>query len=119
MKVGRAWSGYFKALTIGIGLAGASLDNAFAADLKSWPMPVWALATACDDQLNCEKRAARVPDVILKHSQSIRDCTAYMTLVAGGTRVDADGNVTHVVVTCAVSRHAPKGYTLPTSQDDR
>lgn len=116
--MGGAWNDFLKVLTIGIGLAGVSSGSALAADLKNWPVPVWALATTCDDQLNCEKRAARVPDVILKHSQSIRDCTAYMNVVAGGTRVDADGNVTHVVVTCAVSRHAPKGYTLPTSQDD-
>jgi hypothetical protein len=95
-------------------LLGATLisGNAKADNLKTWPIPVWALAITCDDQLNCEKRAGRVPDVVLKHSESVPDCTAYMNVVAGGTRTDADGNVTHVTITCAVSRRAPKGYKL-------
>ena len=110
--MGGVSGGHFKSIVSGIGVAVALCGNAGAGDLKSWPVPVWALAITCDDQLNCEKRAARVPDVILKHSSSISDCTVYLNVTAGGTRMDKDGNVSHVTVTCAVSPHAPKGYTL-------
>lgn len=105
-------SAYFKLLVSVMAQMGILCDSAGAGDFKNWPLPVWALAITCDDQLNCEKRAARVPDVILKHSESVHDCTVYMNVVAGGTRMDDDGNVSHVTVTCVVSRHAPRGYAL-------
>lgn len=93
-------------------LAAFSFISALAGQSKNWPTPVWALATVCDDQLNCEKKAARVPDIILEHSDNVSECTAFIIALTGGTHVDKDGNVSHTAVVCAVSERAPKGYHI-------
>jgi len=83
-----------------------------ASPIKGWPLPVWALATTCDEELNCWKIASQVPDVILRHSESIAACTAWMNKLTGGTQMDDTGKVFHVIISCAVSPVAPQGYTV-------
>lgn len=88
------------------------IGHADAAGVKDWPVPVWALATTCDDKLNCWKIATRVPDVILRHSESVSDCTMWINKITGGTQIDKTGKVFHVITSCAVSNHEPQGYTI-------